>query len=195
MTRGLAPQARIHLVEHDREVERPAAELREQLVRVSRWPSRQIERRKLARLRAREPVLAEALAQDAAQRRLERPGAQVVGDVVALVDVGEVGDRRPLHPDRLAQQPRVQLRHLRQRPPAGVQLQLVGELGRVAAQEDQLARPRVVEISVGGRLRRARASSQVGSSVRCSNRNANPSVTELSPRWRNSNGSAGSTFA
>ena len=41
----------------------------------------------------------------------------------------------------------------------------------------------------------SRARSQPGSSARWSNRNANASVTALSPRWRYSNGSAGSTCA
>ena len=88
------------------------------------------------------------------QLGLEGPGAQVVGAVVARVDVGQLVHRRPVDPDRVAERPRVERGHLVQRPPPAVQLQLVGELGRVAAQEDELAGPRVADDS--RRTRRTR---------------------------------------
>ena len=162
---------------------------------LSRWPSRHSERSRSPASRRGEPLLAEALAQDRAQVRLERPGAQVVGRVVAGVDVGEVGDGGPVDADRVAEQARVERRHLGQRPrrPRGGPARSgawprTGAGTRACSPARRRGRP--------PRPRRpSRSAASAASSVRCSNRNAKPSVTELSPRWRNSKGSVGSTFA
>ena len=66
-----------------------------------------------AGLALREPVVAEALAQVRPELRLERPRAQVAGDVEARVDVGEVVGRGGLDLQRVAEQLDVAVRELR----------------------------------------------------------------------------------
>ncbi len=76
--------------------------------------------------------------------RLQRPGAQVAGDVEAGIEVGEVRLAWPAHARGGAQQRRVALA---QRGVVwrldGVHVELVGQLRRIAAQVDQPRRARV----------------------------------------------------
>ena len=67
-----------------------AGDLSEQLVRRRPLPERPELAQQRPRLAAREPRVAELLAQEVPQLRLERPRAQVRGDVEAGVDVDQV---------------------------------------------------------------------------------------------------------
>src|SRR6476646_5668997 len=89
-----------------------------------------------ARLALREPVVAEALAQVRSELRLDRPRAQVAGDVEARVDVGKVVGGGGLDLQRIAEQLDIAVRELR-RVVRRVELDLVQELRRVAAHHVQ----------------------------------------------------------
>ena len=124
--------------------------------------------------------------------RLQRPGPQVAGDVEARVDVGE--------PARRGQATRSPRRAAPRSEPAS---RRGGRPRRAARARSRAwprsgagrsAAPRVWRGTASGSGAEAR-SSQAGSSVMCSIRKANDSVTELSPRWRNSNGSPASVLA
>src|ERR671936_76378 len=86
-----------------------------------------------------EPGLTELLAQELAQLRLERPRAQVCGDVEAGVDVAEVVRRARLDLQRVAEDLDVAQPHRRHFVGA-VELEFVQDLAAIAAHEVQEAR-------------------------------------------------------
>src|ERR671934_257885 len=70
--------------------------------------------------------------------RLERPRPQVAGGIKAAVDVGQPVGGGPRDPGGLGQQLAIASGHPPQLGRVAVELELVGELRRVAAQHDEL---------------------------------------------------------
>ena len=77
----------------DGHLERRAGHVAQQLVGRRALAERPQLAQQVAGLAPREPLVAELAAQEVAQLRLERPRAQVAGDVERAVDVGEVALR------------------------------------------------------------------------------------------------------
>src|SRR6266540_1651412 len=134
-------------------LDRRAGDLAQQLVGVHPLALRPELAEERAGVAAREPRVAEALAQESAQLRLERPRAQVRGHVEARVDVAEVVGRARLDLQGVSEQLDVAWLQCG-RVVGGVELQLVQQLRAVAADEieqsgralrRELLRPRHVE--------------------------------------------------
>src|SRR5438445_6528866 len=117
---------------------------------------------KRARFARGEPVRPETRPQVVAELRLECPGAQVRVNVEALVDVGQVVRGARLDLERVAEQLDVALRHSLERAVA-VELELVEQLGRVAAHEEE--QPHLPLRRVLVRPRAANAARQRGGPV------------------------------
>ena len=118
-----------------------------------RWPSPQSSRRSEPASRRANHALPNCSRRCAPHLRLERPRAQVRGDVEARVDVAEVVDRARLDLQRVAEQLDVARPH-RGQVVRRVELELVEELRAVAPHEEEevrralgceLGRPREVE--------------------------------------------------
>src|SRR6188768_2232310 len=103
-----------------------------------------------AGLPLREPVVAEPLAQMRSELGLERPRAQVAGDVEARVDVREIIRRGRLDLQRVPEDLHVAVRELR-RVVGLVELELVQKLRRVAAHHVQELRHALALELVGAR--------------------------------------------
>src|ERR1043165_4158347 len=128
-----------HALGHRLELQRRAGDVTEEVLRrpaLALSPELAQER---AGLTAREPGVAELLAQVCPQLRLERPRAQVCGDVEARVDVAEVVDGARLDLQRIPEQLDVARTHRRQ-VGGGVELELVEELRAVPADEEERVR-------------------------------------------------------
>ena len=163
-----------------REVERLAGQLaaaagrRRRAARGARGRSS-----RLAGLAFLEPRGAEALLEPPAQVRLERPCPQVAGGVEERVDVAEPG----LPATRPSQRRTAAARTARRASSRGASCSSssYAELRAVAAQEDEAPRRGGAATTGAGSSTPIRRRSHSGAAVRCSKRNAKPSVTELSP--------------
>ena len=110
---------------------------------VGFWPSDHSSRMQRARVLAREPRVAELLAQERAQLRLERPGAQVVRRVEAVVDVREIVGVARVDLQRVAEQLDVARPHRRRRPPPrGTRSRRAASRSSAAAARAAASRPR-----------------------------------------------------